>query len=59
MGRFYSGDIEGKFWFGVQSSGDVENLVTITPHTFYSWIFRVFKVPYIMIHYKFYHTILY
>ena len=38
MGRYYSGDIEGKFWFGVQSSGDVENLVNITPHTYYSWI---------------------
>jgi hypothetical protein len=37
MGRFYSGDIEGKFWFGVQDSDDVENLVTITPHTDYSW----------------------
>jgi hypothetical protein len=22
MGRYYSGDIEGKFWFGVQSSKD-------------------------------------
>ena len=22
MGRFYNGDIEGKFWFGVQSSQD-------------------------------------
>ena len=22
MGRYYSGDIEGKFWFGVQSSAD-------------------------------------
>ena len=22
MGRFYSGDIEGKFWFGVQPSDD-------------------------------------
>jgi hypothetical protein len=21
MGRYYSGDIEGKFWFGLQSSG--------------------------------------
>ena len=37
MGRFYSGDIEGKFWFGVQDSDDVENLVTITPNTDYSW----------------------
>ena len=24
MGRYYSGDIEGKFWFGVQSSHDPE-----------------------------------
>jgi len=22
MGRYYSGDIEGKFWFAVQSSTD-------------------------------------
>lgn len=22
MGRFYNGDIEGKFWFGIQSSDD-------------------------------------
>jgi hypothetical protein len=24
MGRFYSGDIEGKFWVGVQSSDDAD-----------------------------------
>ena len=24
MGRYYEGDIEGKFWFGVQSSDDGE-----------------------------------
>jgi hypothetical protein len=24
MGRYYSGDIEGKFWFGVQSSSDAD-----------------------------------
>jgi len=24
MGRYYNGDIEGKFWFGVQSSQDGE-----------------------------------
>ena len=24
MGRYYSGDIEGKFWFGVQTSDDAE-----------------------------------
>lgn len=25
MGRYYNGDIEGKFWFGVQSSDDADN----------------------------------
>lgn len=25
MGRYYTGDIEGKFWFAVQSSDDAEN----------------------------------
>jgi hypothetical protein len=24
MGRFYSGDIKGKFWFGVQASNDAD-----------------------------------
>lgn len=28
MGRYYSGDIEGKFWFGVQSSDDISKLVS-------------------------------
>jgi len=37
MGRFYHGDIEGKFWFGVQNSDDIENLVNITPNTEYTW----------------------
>ena len=37
MGRFYDGDIQGKFWFGIQDSDDVENLVTITGNTYYSW----------------------
>ena len=37
MGRFYSGDIEGKFWVGIQDSNDVENLVTITPTEEYAW----------------------
>jgi len=26
MGRYYSGDINGKFWFGVQSSNAIEDL---------------------------------
>ena len=37
MGRFYSGDIEGKFWFGIQDSNDIENLVNITPNIEYAW----------------------
>ncbi len=37
MGRYYCGDIEGKFWVGIQSSDDIEELVTITPHTYYCW----------------------
>ena len=37
MGRFYSGDIEGKFWVGVQDSDDIENLVNITPNIEYAW----------------------
>jgi hypothetical protein len=28
MGRYYYGDIEGKFWFGIQSSDDVCELVS-------------------------------
>jgi hypothetical protein len=24
MGRYYNGDIEGKFWFGIQSSNDAD-----------------------------------
>ena len=24
MGRYYNGDIEGKFWFAVQSSDDAD-----------------------------------
>ena len=24
MGRYYSGDIEGKFWFGIQASNDAD-----------------------------------
>ena len=37
MGRFYEGDINGKFWFGIQDSNDVENLVTIKSHVYYAW----------------------
>ena len=39
MGRFYSGDIEGKFWFGIQSSNDISNLVDYDPIQSYIWKF--------------------
>lgn len=29
MGRFYNGDITGKFWFGIQESNDISNLIDI------------------------------
>ena len=29
MGRFYDGDIQGKFWVAVQTSKDISNLMNI------------------------------
>ena len=38
MGRFYYGDIEGKFWVGIQSSEDINNLIkNINFKTNYTW----------------------
>lgn len=37
MGRFYSGDISGKFWFGVQSSDDISELISYIPSNSYIW----------------------
>ena len=37
MGRFYSGDISGKFWFGVQDSDDISELVSHIPTESYIW----------------------
>ena len=37
MGRFYWGDIEGKFWFGIQDSDDICNLINIKYISTYSW----------------------
>ena len=33
MGRFYCGDIEGKFSFAVQDSDDIENLLSVVGNT--------------------------
>jgi len=27
MGRYYNGDISGKFWFGIQDSNDIHVVV--------------------------------
>ena len=38
MGRYYWGDIEGKFWFAVQSSSDISNLIDdISYNESYAW----------------------
>lgn len=37
MGRYYSGDIEGKFWFGVQSSNDISKLVSCKYNEYCIW----------------------
>jgi len=41
MGRYYNGDIEGKFWFGVQSSddGDFFGSKGEEPNTFLNYHF--------------------
>lgn len=41
MGRYYNGDIEGKFWFGVQSSddGDFFGSKGKEPNTFLNYHF--------------------
>lgn len=35
MGRYYSGDIEGKFWFGVQSSNAADRFGVTGHHPYY------------------------
>jgi len=37
MGRYYDGDIHGKFWFGVQCSDDIINLVKAEACMYYNW----------------------
>ena len=37
MGRYYHGDIEGKFWNCVQESNDIENLINIESNKYYTW----------------------
>ena len=35
MGRYYSGDIEGKFWFGVQPSNVAESFGAVQQEQYY------------------------
>lgn len=37
MGRYYNGDISGKFWFAVQGSADISNLINIKETNVYRW----------------------
>lgn len=37
MGRYYWGDIEGKFWFGVQPTTDISELISCDYDTIYTW----------------------
>ena len=41
MGRYYHGDIEGKFWFGVQSSDDADFFGVQGEPRFYHYYFSV------------------
>ena len=37
MVRCYSGDIKGSFWYGIQGSGDIGNLIKIQEQNIYRW----------------------
>lgn len=37
MVRKYTGDINGHFWFAMQGSGDISNLITIKERDMYKW----------------------
>ena len=45
MGRYYNGDIEGKFWFGVQSSDDADFFGVQGEPRFYNYYFDKENLP--------------
>mgnify|MGYP003112933048 FL=1 len=45
MGRYYNGDIEGKFWFGVQSSTDADFFGQEGQPRFYNYYFDKEDLP--------------
>ena len=45
MGRYYTGDIEGKFWFGVQDSTDADYFGVQGEPRFYHYYFDTDDLP--------------
>ena len=45
MGRYYNGDIEGKFWFGIQSSDDADFFGVQGEPRFYNYYFEKEDLP--------------
>ena len=45
MGRYYSGDIEGKFWFAVQSSSDADFFGCEGQSTYLNYYFDEDNLP--------------
>ena len=45
MGRYYSGDIDGKFWFGVQSSTDADFFGVQGEPRYYNYYFQKENLP--------------
>ena len=45
MGRYYQGDIEGKFWFAIQSSEDANFLGCLGEPRFLSYGFQTDDLP--------------
>lgn len=45
MGRYYNGDIEGKFWFGIQSSTAADRFGTTGEMTHVSYYFASEDLP--------------
>ena len=45
MGRFYDGDINGKFWFGIQDSQDADFFGVEGTANFLSYDFQMSDIP--------------
>lgn len=46
MGRYYSGDIEGKFWFGTQPSDDADYFGSVgTEPNYIEYYFDEYHIP--------------